>query len=151
MGKVGGVPVPIEAPSMEPRSEPRLSGPAGGPSPVPKPVVAFFAALRKILGKAEDEREVVHEVVHEPDAVAHRGAWNLRVAVEPDTVDGGFVAECIDVPGAASQGETEEEALENLIDAVQGVVAIGMEQHFRALDLNMPPREAGARVLTISF
>lgn len=52
-------------------------------------------------------------------------SWDLVQGIDftPDEVDGGFVAECLDVPGAMSQGETPAEALENLIDAVQGVVA----------------------------
>ena len=89
--------------------------PAPPKSPVPKPVIAFFAFFRNLFGRPEDERECVSE--------AHVGTWNLQVSVTPDEGDGGFVAECLDVPGAMSQGETPAEALENLIDAVQGVVA----------------------------
>jgi predicted RNase H-like HicB family nuclease len=114
------------------------------PSPVPRPVIAFFAALRRIFGRAEDERECVYE----PDTQSHIGTWNLQVAVTPDEIDGGFIAECLDVPGAASQGNTQAEALENLIDAVQGVVAAKMEENFRALDIDASP---GTRRLTISL
>jgi predicted RNase H-like HicB family nuclease len=42
--------------------------------------------------------------------------------VERDEVDGGWIAECISLPGCMSQGETEEEALENLADALAGVL-----------------------------
>jgi predicted RNase H-like HicB family nuclease len=55
-----------------------------------------------------------------------RVPWELSVEVEPDELDGGFIAECLDVPGAMAQGETQEEALESLIDAVQAVVAARM-------------------------
>lgn len=41
----------------------------------------------------------------------------LRVRVEADQLDGGFVAEAIDFPGVMSQGETEAEAVASLIDA----------------------------------
>jgi predicted RNase H-like HicB family nuclease len=51
--------------------------------------------------------------------------------VEPDELDGGFVAECPTIPGAMSQGETEEEAVEGLIDAVQSIVAAKMQENFR--------------------
>jgi len=104
------------------------------PSPVPKPVIAFFAALRKILGRAEDGRETIRN----PPNVNERGTWNIEVVVEADTTDGGFVAETPDIPGAMAQGETEEEAVENLIDAIHGIVAAKMEEHFRELDLDMP-------------
>ncbi len=119
-------------------------------SPVPKSVVAFFAGMRKIFGKAEDSREVVHEP---PKAVSHRGKWDLWVSVEPDALDGGFVAECLDVPGAMAQGETEEEALENLIDAVQGVVAVRMGEHFRTLDFDAASATSSGpgRVVSVTF
>jgi len=104
------------------------------PSPVPKPVIAFFAAMRKIFGGAEDEREVVHV----PPRTAHVGLWNIEIRVEADSLDGGFVAECVSLPGAMAQGETQEEALENLIDVVQEIVAIKMGEHYKTLGLDMP-------------
>jgi predicted RNase H-like HicB family nuclease len=44
------------------------------------------------------------------------------IEVERDEVDGGWIAECISLPGCMSQGETEVEALENLADALAGVL-----------------------------
>jgi len=132
--------------TVQERSERRAS--ASGPvdvSPVPKPIVTFFAGLRKIFGKAELKRECVRE----PAVVSHSGTWEVRVVVEPDEIDGGFVAECLDVPGAMSQGETEEEALENVIDAVQGVMALRMEEHFRSLDLS--PGSRATRTVSVRF
>jgi predicted RNase H-like HicB family nuclease len=96
-------------------------------SPLPRSVAGFFAVLRRVFGKAEDERHAVNS-----------GTWRLCVSVEADELDGGFVAECLDVPGAMSQGETEREALENLIDAIQGVLAVRMEERFRTIDFDMP-------------
>lgn len=122
---------------VQERHEPRH--PEAERSPVPKSVVTFFAALRKTFGKAEESRAVVHE---HPTTVAHSGTWNLHVSVTADELDGGFVAECLDMPGAMSQGETEEDALENLIDAVQGVVAVRMEEHFRTINFAMQPTDA---------
>jgi predicted RNase H-like HicB family nuclease len=95
------------------------------PSPVPKPVIAFFAAMRRILHGPEDERECVYE----PEE-AHTGRWNLRVLVTPDELDGGFIAECPDVPGAVSQGETEEEAVDGLVEAMQAIVEATMRESF---------------------
>lgn len=117
-------------------------------SPVPQPVVAFFAGLRKIFGKPEECREIVHE----PHAtVAHSGTWTFRVEITPDDVDGGYIAECLDVPGAMSQGETEQEAFENLIEAVQGVIALRMGEHFRTIDFAMEPVVASSRVVNVTF
>jgi predicted RNase H-like HicB family nuclease len=52
----------------------------------------------------------------------------LQVQVEPDTLDGGFVAECLDFPGCVSEGATEHEALENLIEAITGVLEVRMQR-----------------------
>jgi predicted RNase H-like HicB family nuclease len=41
--------------------------------------------------------------------------------------EGGFTAICNEIPGAISEGETEEEALENLKDATLGVLALQAE------------------------
>jgi predicted RNase H-like HicB family nuclease len=48
----------------------------------------------------------------------------LTVRVEPDELDGGYVSECLDLPGCMSQGDTQEAALENLADAVAGVLVV---------------------------
>lgn len=136
---------PVESPAAT--TQRSAVGPVPAPSPVPKPVVAFFAGLRKIFGKAEDAREVVHEP---PTTVKHRGRWELTISIEADELDGGYVAECLEVPGAMAQGESEEEALENLIDAVKSVVEVKMEQHLHSIDF-VSPIKAEARVLTIEL
>lgn len=48
---------------------------------------------------------------------------DVTVQLTPDTLDGGWVAECLDLPGCVSQGETEEEALLNLSEAIGEVIA----------------------------
>ena len=42
-----------------------------------------------------------------------------RIIIEQDE-DGMFVAECPALPGCVSQGETREEAIENIKDAIRG-------------------------------
>lgn len=46
------------------------------------------------------------------------GRIELRVLVEPDIDDGGFIAGIVGLPGVRSQGETEREAVANVIDAL---------------------------------
>ena len=46
------------------------------------------------------------------------------VIVKPDREDGGFVAECPAIPGCVSQGETVEEAMANIRDAIEGCLAV---------------------------
>ena len=54
-------------------------------------------------------------------AIVHHG--------EPD--EGGFWATCLEVPGANGQGETKEECLNNLKEAVQLLLDTEREEVFR--------------------
>jgi predicted RNase H-like HicB family nuclease len=81
--------------------------------PHPSFVQAVFRAIRRAFRKFESRRD-------EDTASA---TWHLTILTERDEVDGGWIAECVDLPGCMSQGETEEEALENLADAIGGVLA----------------------------
>ena len=54
-------------------------------------------------------------------AIIHRG--------EPD--EGGYWATCLEVPGANGQGETKEECLSNLRDAIRLMLEQEREEAFR--------------------
>jgi len=54
-------------------------------------------------------------------AIVHRG--------EPD--EGGFWATCLEVPGANGQGETKEECLGNLKEAIQFLLETERAEIFR--------------------
>lgn len=54
-------------------------------------------------------------------AILHQG--------EP--TEGGFWATCLEVPGANGQGETKEECLQNLTDAVQLLLETERAEVFR--------------------
>lgn len=47
-------------------------------------------------------------------------SMKYRVRLEPDFEDGGYVVSCPSLPGCISQGETREEALRNIRDAIEG-------------------------------
>ena len=51
----------------------------------------------------------------------------FRVLIEQDE-DGVFVAECPNLPGCISQGNTREEALANVQDAIRGYLE-SLEKH----------------------
>lgn len=51
----------------------------------------------------------------------------FRVLIEPDE-DGVFVAECPALSGCVSQGQTREEAMANIRDAIQGYLH-SLEKH----------------------
>ena len=44
----------------------------------------------------------------------------FKVILEPDFEDGGYIASCPSLPGCHSQGDTEEEALKNIEEAIIG-------------------------------
>ncbi len=44
----------------------------------------------------------------------------FTVILTPDADDGGFVAECPAIPGCVSEGDTVEDALVNIKDAIEG-------------------------------
>ncbi|OGW38233.1 MAG: hypothetical protein A2Y97_13945 [Nitrospirae bacterium RBG_13_39_12] len=50
------------------------------------------------------------------------------VILHPDTEDGGYWIECPSLPGCASQGDTVEEALEMIKDAIKGHLEVSEEQ-----------------------
>ena len=52
------------------------------------------------------------------------GDGAFRVRLERDELDGGWIAECLELPGCMSQGETQEEALRNISDAISEVIAV---------------------------
>ena len=46
----------------------------------------------------------------------------FKVILKPDIEDGGFNVSCPALPGCHSQGDTEEEAIENIKDAIGGCI-----------------------------
>jgi predicted RNase H-like HicB family nuclease len=58
--------------------------------------------------------------MHKYTAILHRG--------QPE--EGGYWATCLEVPGANGQGETREECLRELGDAVQLLLEISREEAF---------------------
>lgn len=52
----------------------------------------------------------------------------FKVIVWEDEEDGGYVVECPALPGCVSQGDTIEETLENIKDAIQGWLEVAAER-----------------------
>lgn len=96
--------------------------------PLPAVVHSVISTVRRLLGAEHD-----HVAIEGSEHVGH--VWNLTVKVVEDDLDGGFVAECAELPGCVAQGETAEEALENLADAAADVIAARMQAHVEAHEL----------------
>jgi predicted RNase H-like HicB family nuclease len=52
------------------------------------------------------------------------GRKNFEVILHSDLEDGGFWVECPELPGCASQGDTVEESLEMIKDAIEGCLEV---------------------------
>jgi predicted RNase H-like HicB family nuclease len=92
---------------------------------------------------------VIRRIVHgfENERADDHATWTLTVRVQEDTLDGGWIAECPELPGCFSQGETRSEALYNLSDAVAGVISLRVEQQLAAT----PPDDSdGAEILKVA-
>jgi len=61
----------------------------------------------------------------------------FKIALEKDEEVGGFVVSCPGLPGCYSQGDTVEEALENIKEAIQACLESLAED--RNPSLNIPP------------
>ncbi|MFH1974967.1 MAG: type II toxin-antitoxin system HicB family antitoxin [Pseudomonadota bacterium] len=44
----------------------------------------------------------------------------FKIILKPDSEDGGYNVSCPALPGCHSQGETEDEAIDNIKDAIVG-------------------------------
>ena len=64
-------------------------------------------------------RERLKKSIRPSRATVEVRGSKYRVTLEPDVVDGGFVAECPGLPGCVTDGETQEEAAANMRDAIE--------------------------------
>jgi len=51
----------------------------------------------------------------------------LNVIFKKAELDGGYIAECLELPGCMSQGETEDEAKANIVDAIESCISVLIE------------------------
>ena len=83
--------------------------------------LVFSIALGEII---EDLKgEIVSMQKEKKYEVTLKGT-KYAVVLHPDTEDGGFWIECPSLPGCASQGDSVEEALEMMKDAIEGHLAV---------------------------
>lgn len=67
--------------------------------------------------------------------------WGLTVVIEPDEEDGGYIAHCPALQGCWSQGETIDETIHNIADAISGWLAVHIERslHLSRLQFKSEP------------
>jgi predicted RNase H-like HicB family nuclease len=76
----------------------------------------FFLALGEIIAGLQGELKKLAIPKEEKVMVESR---EFTVVLTPDLEDGGFTVQCKEEPAAISHGETEQEALDNIIDALE--------------------------------
>lgn len=65
-------------------------------------------------------------------------SMRFHVVIE-EAEEGGFTAQCVEIPGAISEGETREELLENIQDAIRSVMQVRRVE--AETSLNTPSRK----------
>jgi predicted RNase H-like HicB family nuclease len=113
-------------------------------APIPAAVAAIIATFRGVFKRVEDQ----YVLQREGRRVIDTRGWTLEFRVAPDDLDGGFVAECPQLPGAMSQGETEQEALESLADVVEGILYLRVQRRLQDSTLDTSS-VASVRVVSI--
>jgi predicted RNase H-like HicB family nuclease len=79
--------------------------------------LVFAIALGEIVEDLKGEIAALHKARKYKVLVKGK---KYPVVLQPDTEDGGFWIECPSLPGCSSQGDTVEEALEMIKDAIEG-------------------------------
>ena len=79
--------------------------------------------------------EIIEGLKGEVERIAKERRYKVRVSgksydviLHPDLEDGGFWVECPSLPGCASQGDTVEEALQMISDAIEGHLEVIAEK-----------------------
>lgn len=78
--------------------------------------IVHSIALGKLIQELKDKAKTA--TVKWKEKVTYRDK-EYTVLIEPDLEDGGYVVECLGIPGCFSQGETRDEAVENIKDAIK--------------------------------
>ena len=73
------------------------------------------------------------------------GELSFTIELTEDELDGGFVAEVLELPGCMSQGDTFDEAMSNIVDAIAEVLATRLAPQIEA-----PRRNDGSPVRHVS-
>lgn len=87
--------------------------------------MVFTVALGEIIQELKGEVEKMSQ--DRKYKVSVRGR-SYEIILHPDLEDGGFWVECPSLPGCASQGETVEETLAMIRDAIEGHLEVEAEK-----------------------
>ena len=89
----------------------------------------FSLALGEIIAGLQGELK--KRAIPKKEKVMVEGR-EYNVVLTPDLEDGGFTGQCREEPAAISQGETEQEALDNIIEVLEEHLAYERERQAKA-------------------
>lgn len=78
--------------------------------------LVMYIALGNIAEELKEEAKIYTAIQRERIVVNSK---YFNIEIEPDTEDGGFAVQCVDIKGCVTQGETKAEALENIKEAIE--------------------------------
>lgn len=87
--------------------------------------MVFAIAIGEIIGRLKGDVEKISQDRRYKVSVKGK---SYNVILHPDLEDGGFWVECPSLPGCASQGDTVEEALQMISDAIAGHLEVMAEK-----------------------
>jgi DNA-binding transcriptional MerR regulator len=85
----------------------------------------FSLALGELIEGLQGE--VKKLATPKEEQVAANGQ-TFTVVLTPDLEDGGYTVQCQEIPGAISEGDTEQEALDNIIEVLEAVLRFEKEK-----------------------
>lgn len=103
---------------------------------------ASLVTHRYVNGAVRRVRRAKAIVTAAPRPRAAEGP-RFSVRVKRDTLDGGWIAEIVQMPGCMSQGETREEAVDNVIEALREILVARF-----AHEVQTHPRRAAKKTQT---
>jgi antitoxin HicB len=68
-----------------------------------------------------------------------------KIVLEPDAEDGGYVVHCPTLPGCYSEGDTREEAIENIREAIEAYIE-SLKKDNLPIPAGVDPEIASVRV-----
>lgn len=71
------------------------------------------------------------------------------IEVTEDELDGGYIVQCLNLPGCMSQGETVKEAFDNIGEAIGGVMAARFERNLRQQEAKFKVGTVPPHALTV--
>jgi predicted RNase H-like HicB family nuclease len=101
-------------------------------------------AIRKAAGRGAHSR-----VRWDGENQALHAEIEFKIEVMEDELDGGYIVQCLNLPGCMSQGETVEEAFDNIGEAIGGVMAARFERNLREQEAHLTQGAPHPYALTV--